>query len=163
MKLRGASMDDLNFIVNIERQFQNLNVVGADDVPTHQDRMNDPDCRYWIVEEGGSPAGHIILCGLKSPNRSLELKRIVITQPGQGLGRRVMDEILCKAFDELSAHRLWLDVFVHNARARHVYRSAGLVEEGVLRECVKQPDGYASLVVMSMLEDEYRARRSLRS
>jgi diamine N-acetyltransferase len=163
MKLRGATTEDLNFIVNLERQFLNLNLVGADDVPTHTNRMNDPDCQYWIVEEDGSPAGHVILCGLKSPNRSLELKRIVIAQLGQGLGRRVMDEILRKAFDELSAHRLWLDVFEHNARARHVYRSAGLVEEGVLRECVKQPDRYASLVVMSMLEDEYRARRSLRS
>lgn len=160
MKLRAAAAEDLNFIVNLERQFQNLNVVGADDVPTHQARMADPDCRYWIVEERGSPAGHVILCGLKSPHRSVELRRIVIAQPGQGLGRRAMDEILRKVFDELSAHRLWLDVFEHNARARHVYRSAGFVEEGVLRECVKQSDRYASLVVMSVLEDEYRARRS---
>jgi RimJ/RimL family protein N-acetyltransferase len=51
-----------------------------------------------------------------------------------------------KVFDELGAHRLWLDVFEHNARARHVYRSMGFAEEGV--------DG--SLVVMSMGEDEYR-------
>jgi diamine N-acetyltransferase len=160
MKLRAASTEDLNFVVNLERQFLNLNVVGADDAPTHQDRMSDPDCRYWIVEEGGSPAGHVILCGLKSANRSVELKRIVIAQPGQGLGHRVMDEILRKVFDELSAHRLWLDVFEHNARARHVYRSAGLVEEGVLRECIQQSDRFVSLVVMSILEDEYRARRS---
>jgi RimJ/RimL family protein N-acetyltransferase len=51
---------------------------------------------------------------------------------------------------------LWLDVFEHNARARHVYRSVGFVEEGVLRECVKQQERYASLVVMSILENEYR-------
>lgn len=69
----------------------------------------------------------------------------------------LLQAILSKAFDELAAHRLWLDVFEHNARARHVYRSVGFSEEGVLRECVKQQERYASLVVMSILEDEYRS------
>jgi RimJ/RimL family protein N-acetyltransferase len=68
----------------------------------------------------------------------------------------VLEAVLSNAFDELFAHRLWLDVFEHNARARHVYRSVGFVEEGVLRECVKQQERYASLVVMSILENEYR-------
>jgi RimJ/RimL family protein N-acetyltransferase len=64
-----------------------------------------------------------------------------------------------KVFDELSAHRIWLDVFPHNSRARHIYRSVGFVEEGVLRECVKHGDIYRSLVLMSMLESEYKRER----
>lgn len=32
-----------------------------------------------------------------------------------------------------------------------------IVEEGTLRECVRAPGGYESLVVMSMLRDEYEA------
>jgi RimJ/RimL family protein N-acetyltransferase len=83
--------------------------------------------------------------------------RVVVSEPGKGLGCMVLEAVLSKAFDELAAHRLWLDVFEHNARARHVYRSVGFVEEGVLRECVKQQERYASLVVMSILENEYRA------
>ena len=69
--------------------------------------------------------------------------RIVISEPGQGLGRMVLRAIMSKVFDELGAHRLWLDVFEYNARARHVYRSLGFVEESV--------DG--SLVVMSISEE----------
>ncbi|MGD0301437.1 MAG: GNAT family protein, partial [Bryobacteraceae bacterium] len=104
------------------------------------------------------PAGHVILRGIQSVNCSVELMRVVVSEPGQGLGRAVLDAIVTKVFDELAAHRLWLDVFEHNARARHVYRSVGFVEEGVLRECVKRQEQYASLVVISILEDEYRAR-----
>jgi diamine N-acetyltransferase len=159
MTLRRAASHDLPFIVHAEQQFRGLNLVGADDVPTHERRMNDPDCQYWIAEEGGTPAGHVILCGIESRNRSVELKRIVIAAPGQGLGRQVMEAVVVKAFEELAAHRLWLDVFEHNARARHVYRLAGFVEEGVLRDCVWQQDHYASLVVMSILESEYRRGR----
>jgi RimJ/RimL family protein N-acetyltransferase len=158
MTLRRASIQDLAFIAALEEQFRGLNLVGADDLPTHEKRMNDPDWQYSIAERQGSPIGHVILRGIESLNRSVELMRIVVSEPGKGLGRMVLEAVLSKAFDELSAHRLWLDVFEHNARARHVYRSVGFVEEGVLRECVKQPERYASLVVMSILEDEYRAR-----
>ena len=158
MRLRRATEQDLPFILTVEHPFRELNIVGADDAATHDRRMKNPDCQYWMVEDQSAPAGHVILCGLASPNRNVELKRIVISRPGQGLGRLVMQAIVAKVFDELAAHRLWLDVFEHNARARHVYRSSGFVEEGVLRECVKQPDRYASLVVMSILEDEFRAR-----
>jgi len=158
MTLRRASIHDVLFIVELEQSFRGLNLVGADDLATHGQRINDPDFEYWLVEQQGSPAGHVILRGIQSANRSVELMRMVISKPGQGLGRMVLEAIVSKVFDELAAHRLWLDVFEHNARARHVYRSVGFVEEGVLRECVKQPERYASLVVMSILEDDYRAR-----
>jgi diamine N-acetyltransferase len=140
MTLRRASIQDVTFIVALEQKFRGHNLVGSDDVATHERQMNDPDCQYWIVEHGDSPAGHIILRGIQSVDRSVELKRIVISEPGRGLGRIALRATISKVFDELGAHRLWLDVFEHNARARHVYRSVGFVEEGV--------DG--SLVVMSI-------------
>jgi diamine N-acetyltransferase len=158
MILRRASIQDLPFVVALEQQFRGHDLVGAEDLAPHEQRMNDPDCQYWIAGHDDSPAGHVILRGIQSVNCSVELMRVVVSEPGQGLGRAVLDAIVTKVFDELAAHRLWLDVFEHNARARHVYRSVGFVEEGVLRECVKRQEQYASLVVISILEDEYRAR-----
>jgi diamine N-acetyltransferase len=150
MTLRRGSNGDLPFIVQLEQQFHALNLVGADDVATHEQRMNDPDFEYWIAEHQGSPAGHVILRGLRSVDRSIELMRIVISEPGQGMGRKVLRAIIDKVFDEQGAHRLWLDVFEHNSRARHVYRSVGFVEEG-------RND---SLVVMSMSEKTNNRTRS---
>lgn len=142
MTLRRASIRDLPFIIQLEQQFHALNLVGADDLATHHERMNDPDFEYWVAEHQGAPAGHVILRGIRSVDRSVELMRIVISEPGQGLGRKVLRAIIDKVFDELEANRLWLDVFEHNSRARHVYRSVGFVEES-------RND---SLVVMSMSE-----------
>jgi len=108
-----------------------------------------------MVEHKGERAGYVILRGLRSANRCLELKRIVIAEPGRGLGRQVLRAIIDKAFGELAAHRLWLDVYDDNHRARHLYRSLGFVEEGTLRDCIRCEGRYRSLVVMSMLESEY--------
>ena len=60
-----------------------------------------------------------------------------------------------QAFEQLGAHRLWLDVMAHNDRARNLYRSEGFLEEGTLRECMLVGGEFVSLVIMSMLEDEY--------
>lgn len=61
------------------------------------------------------------------------------------------------SFDRHRAHRVWLDVKTHNARAIHVYESEGFVREGVLRECVRAKGTYESLLVMSILDREYAA------
>ena len=58
-------------------------------------------------------------------------------------------------FERLNVHRLWLDVFETNQRARNLYESAGFQVEGTLRECLRTGEGFASLVVMSMLSSEY--------
>ena len=52
-----------------------------------------------------------------------------------------------------------------NTRALALYESEGFVVEGRLRESVRVTtdgaDGYDSLVVMSLLDREYQARRAL--
>lgn len=150
MTLREARSEDLPFIVELELRFSKLGFVGTDDLFTHQQALTDPDCVYWIVEDQGSPAGHVILRGLQSVDRCVELKRIVIGDPGRGLGRLALEAVVSKVFHRFGAHRLWLDVFEHNARARHVYRSVGFVEEGALQECVGQDGTIRSLVVMAI-------------
>jgi diamine N-acetyltransferase len=64
------------------------------------------------------------------------------------------------AFDDLGAHRFWLDVQRRNTRARALYDSEGFVLEGELREAVRVPGGFETLAVMSMLAAEFGARRS---
>lgn len=98
-------------------------------------------------------SGHDSSMGLQST--IIELRRVVIVDKGRGYGRAVVRTVKELAFGELHAHRLWLDVKVHNDRARVLYLEEGFVEEGTLRECVRAPDGYESLVVMSLLRNEY--------
>ena len=58
---------------------------------------------------------------------------------------------------EMGAHRFWLDVFVSNERARHLYASLGFQADGVLREAVKRDGAFHSLILMSILKREYDA------
>lgn len=156
MRLRDAIPDDLPFLLETERRFAEFGFVHSDDVCTHVEQMDDPDYAYYIVEDREKPAGYVIVRGLTSSNCSLELKRIVIAEPGHGLGSQVLRAIAAKAFTEFRAHRLWLDVFEDNHRARRVYRSVGFVEEGTRRECMKNGERIRSLVVMSLLNDGHR-------
>jgi RimJ/RimL family protein N-acetyltransferase len=101
--------------------------------------------------------GFAILRGLSSPHRNIELKRFVIATPGQGTGSAVLSLVLQFVFDALGAHRLWLDVFEDNARARHVYRKAGFREDGVFREAIYRDGEFHTLVLMSILDREFKA------
>ena len=159
MTLRPATVEDLAYILSVETPYKEMGFVGGDGIEVHRQRLADPDCWYAIVETETGSAGYAILTGLASRNRSVELRRIAIAEPNRGLGRKALAAIMKKAFDEFSVHRLWLTVFPDNTRAHHLYKSVGFVEEGTLRECIKRGDTYRSLIVMSVLDGEYRDRQ----
>ena len=153
MNLHHTTLNDLPFLCEIEQRFAKLGFVHSDDICTHQRQMNDPDYAYYTVEQGENFAGYVILRGLTSINRSLELKRIVIAEPGHGLGSDVLRMIIDKAFGQFHADRLWLDVYEDNQRARQVYRSLGFVEETTSSNPSKNGKGHRALVVMSISRD----------
>lgn len=156
MRLRQANTNDIDFIVSQESRTDYATFINFWSRDEHRKNITNSDKRYFIIENGsGQSSGYVILSGLKSPNHSIELTRIVITKPGLGYGKSVLRILIKMVFEEYKAHRFWLDVFEHNQRARHVYQTCGLKEEGVLREAVKQGDNYSSLVIMSILESEY--------
>jgi diamine N-acetyltransferase len=160
MITRAAVTADLRFLMDLENRYNAEGWIGCDSEQIHLARMSNNDCRYFIFEQAGEPLAYAILQGLESPNRNVELKRVAVTQPGRGGGRKVLRIILELAFTQYRAHRLWLDVIVENERARRLYRSIGFLEEGVQRECVLRQGQFRSLVLMSMLEHEYRQRNS---
>ena len=45
-------------------------------------------------------------------------------------------------------------------RAIRAYERAGFVRGGVLRDAIRDGDGYADDILMSILEDEWRAREA---
>ena len=69
-------------------------------------------------------------------------------------------ETLRLAFDRLHLHRVYLDVFSFNPRAERAYLAAGFTREGALRDAIRDGDGYADDILMSILEDEWRAREA---
>lgn len=157
IELRPADASALPFILEAEAVARAEGFVSGWSESRHLRALAAPDTAYFLVMAAGTtPVGYAIVCGLDPEPASVELKRLVITETGRGHGRAVLRAIMALAFDEWRAHRLWLDAFVDNRRARHLYLDEGFVEEGVMRESSRRGDGFASLVLMSILEHEYR-------
>lgn len=158
VRLRPTAEGDLAFVLREEEDEGNRPFIGRWPRGRHLEALADPDVEHSIAEdERGAPVGYAILTGVGDPGRVVCLKRLLVAEKGRGYGRAVLRLLLGRVFGELGAHRLWLDVKVGNARARGLYESEGLVAEGVLRDALWTGAGYDSLVVMSMLESEYRA------
>jgi diamine N-acetyltransferase len=163
VRLRPTMTSDLEFVLSLERDPENLPYITPWEKIQHEAAIRFPDFRHFIVEGGAdlSAVGFVILIGCRSPQQSLELKRMVVQAKGSGFGRAALRVAKKIAFDDLNAHRFWLDVKKRNTRAQALYDSEGFVLEGELREAVKTDDGFDSLIVMSMLRQEFTGRREL--
>ncbi len=154
---------DLDFVIAVEQDQANLPFITPWERPQHEGAIRFPDFRHFIVERGADNerVGFVILQGCRNPHRSVELKRVVLLpeDQGHGLGRECVRLLAQMAFRDLGAHRFWLDVKARNERALALYRSEGFVEEGRLRESVRTAEGYDSLIVMSLLENEFTTSR----
>ncbi|GAB3091628.1 GNAT family N-acetyltransferase [Isoptericola nanjingensis] len=105
--------------------------------------------------------GEISLDRVDLELRSANLRlRMMPDYRGRGYGREAIGEVLRFAFDGGAGpglHRVSLAVISINPRARALYDSLGFREEGRLRDAFRDGQGWADAVVMSILEDEFRA------
>lgn len=160
MILRPAHPADVPQIAVLERLPQACNFVGQWSEERHLQTLASADARYFVSEsESGQLQGFAILRGFAEPHRAIELKRIAVATPEHGIGRKMLEALIKMVFEEFAAHRMWLDVFEINARARHVYESLGFVYEGTLREAFCRDGKYFSLLLMSLLDREYAAQK----
>jgi RimJ/RimL family protein N-acetyltransferase len=161
VRLRPTMQSDLEFVLSLERDPDNLPYITPWERIQHEAAIRFPDFRHFIIETGPGleAGGFLILIGCRNQHQSIELKRMVVKDKHQGFGRAALRVVKKIAFDDLGAHRFWLDIKKRNTRAKGLYESEGFVFEGELREAVKVPGGHDSLVVMSMLAPEFADRR----
>ena len=153
--MTNTRKQDLPFILEAERE--NSEFVGQWTIEQHEKALNDDDILHILIKKiDGRNIGYIILKGLASQNNSIELMRIVITEKNKGYGKIVISLIKKWCFEIRHTHRLWLDVRENNVKAQYVYENQGFKKEGILRECIKDGNSYQSLIVMSILSQEYK-------
>lgn len=158
IELRKTTDKDLSFVIAAEGDKENRRFITCWPEEKHRATLNDLNIQHLIIESkpNKQPVGFAILAGLQSEHRNIEFMRLVITEKGKGHGKAAVQTIKRYAFETLAAHRLWLDVKEHNTRARTLYEKENFRYEGTLRECLVGSAGFESLVVMSLLEQEYR-------
>lgn len=157
VRFRPTRHEDLVYVMAVESQKENSDFVLVWPVEKHIDVILSEDEGHYIIENRttGERVGYFLLAGLTSPHNSVELRRIVISEKGKGFGKSSIELIKKMVFEDLNAHRLWLDVKLYNVVAQQLYLSAGFVKEGILRDSLYSNGVYESMQVMSILELEY--------
>jgi diamine N-acetyltransferase len=155
LRLSNTEEVDLDYVLDAENNDENRQYIIPWSREKHIEAMGNPDVAHLIVQNE-TRIGYVILVGLLDSNRTIEFRRIVITEKGRGYGKATVEIIKKLAFETYNAHRLWLDVKVQNYRAQAIYKAGNFVVEGTLRECLKSEESYESLIIMSILQQEYK-------
>lgn len=74
---------------------------------------------------------------------------------GRGLGTEATRLIVGYGFEHLGLHRISLEVYAFNPRARRAYEKVGFRAEGVLRESLRYNGEWIDATVMSILAHEW--------
>jgi RimJ/RimL family protein N-acetyltransferase len=143
---------------------------GAGDIPAWD---NAAEAKFWnwysalnaqpdrldlavVDKASGRAVGEAALNDWNDGNRSCNFR--ILLGPGgrdRGLGTEATRLIVGYGFEHLGLHRIELEVYAFNPRARRVYEKTGFVVEGVLREALRWDDEWVDATVMSMLATEW--------
>ncbi len=115
---------------------------------------------FLIIDKDGQIVGESVINELDETLKCANF-RIAIFRPearGKGIGSWAVRVTRDFAFQELKLHRLSLDVYSFNKRAERVYRKAGFQKEGILRDAIKNERQYRDVILMAMLEDDWKRK-----
>jgi diamine N-acetyltransferase len=122
---------------------------------------NDPDRVWFIIATKGNdaPIGEAGLLRMFPPWRTTDLTIIIGEKDarGKGYGTEAINLLLNYAFGHLNFHRVAVGVVGFNTDALRFYETVGFHREGVQRDGYFYDHQYHDFVMMSILEDEFRA------
>lgn len=115
-----------------------------------------------IVDLGtGRCVGEVVLNDLDASNHSCNFRILIGEQGrGRGLGTEATRLVVGYAFAETGLHRIELEVYAFNPRARRAYAKAGFVHEGTKRGALRFDDAWVDADLMAMLPTDLHRSRS---
>lgn len=118
--------------------------------------------RVWlmmVVKENERVIGETGLLRIFYPWRTADLSIMIGDRyaRGKGYGKEAILLMLDYAFGALALHRIAIGVVGFNERALRFYEKVGFKREGIQRDGYFYNHQFSDFVMMSILEDEYRA------
>ena len=162
LRLRRAEMGDIDFICALQEEKDNSDYIVPFSRTDHETIITQAQASMDIIVEeraSGERVGYLHVTGLLLASKEQEWTHVVIAKKGLGYGHEAMKLLKAWAFEDRGAHRAWLDCKDYNARALHLYESEGMVREALIRETILHKGIYENLVVLGILDREYRARK----
>ncbi|MBW3661515.1 MAG: GNAT family N-acetyltransferase [Actinobacteria bacterium] len=167
VRLRAVALEDLDRLVESRNDEQvlvtaRLDAAGPVSRTEGEAWVRDPGpdvlVRFAIVaHDRDRVAGTVTLEGHERVSRVARLGiQLHPDSRGRGLGTDAVRTVVRYAFDQLNLRRVWLGVQDDQAVALGCYGKAGFVEEGRLRDEVWRDGAWHDLVIMSVLQHEWR-------
>lgn len=113
---------------------------------------------FIIYDLHNNILGEVVLNEIDYDNSCCEFRIAIFNKDlcGKGIGYKATLEVLRVAFEELKLHRVELEVFDYNPRAKRMYEKVGFKIEGFKRDGIFIENEYKGIYIMSILDDEYR-------
>ena len=160
--LRRADAADVDYICALQEAKENRDYIVPFSRADHETIITQGKAAMDIIveeRESAERVGYLHVTGLLLASKEQEWTHVVIAKKGLGYGHEAMKLLKAWAFDDMGAHRAWLDCKDYNARALHLYESEGMVREALIRETILHRGVYENLVVLGILDREYRTRK----
>ena len=116
------------------------------------------DIVLFGIRSGGRLVGTCQLHSIHPVHRTADLQiRIGSTDDRRkGFGFSAIKQLLQFGFFDRNLNRIALHVFADNTAARQLYAKAGFKEEGRLRQAAFVDGGFKDLIILSLLQSEFR-------
>ena len=117
------------------------------------------DRHVWAIVEtsSGAVVGEVLLTDLDEGNASCGFRICIAGATGRGLGTEATRLVVRHAFETERLHRVALEVYAFNPRARRVYEKVGLVVEGTMRDALRFDDGWVDAHLMAIIVGDWLA------
>ncbi|WP_030196923.1 GNAT family N-acetyltransferase [Streptomyces sp. NRRL S-87] len=171
VRLRPVTAEDVPALLPMFLDPEATRLTGS-----HGDDAADPErLRAWYGSRGDQDdrldlavvdrtsdrvVGEAVLNDWDADNESCGFRiSLVPAALGRGLGTEATRLIVGHAFERLGLHRVSLEVYAFNPRARRAYEKVGFVAEGVLRHALLWEGERVDATVMSVLAPEWARHR----
>jgi diamine N-acetyltransferase len=172
--LRPVNRDDLSYIKKwandpeLRRMTGEVKPMTEKEVNEFYERTQEQSTRVWfivVLKENELPIGEAGLLRMFPAWRTTDLTIIIGEkgERGKGYGTEAINLLLGYAFGHLNFHRVAVGVVGFNAEALGFYEKMGFKREGIQRDGYYYDHQYHDFVMMSILEDEFRALRRQRT
>ncbi|MEU7516307.1 GNAT family protein [Streptomyces sp. NPDC042898] len=168
--LRPVTEDDVPALLPLYEDAEVMRLTGC------HTRFEEPALRKWYASRGaqddrldlavveratGRVVGEAVLNEWDEENESCSFRIVFVPDAvGRGLGTEATRLIVGHGFEALGLHRISLEVYAFNPRARRAYEKAGFTAEGVLRGALLWEGERVDATVMSILAPEWAAQRT---
>ena len=162
LRLRRAELTDVDYICTLQEEVDNSDYIVPFSRADHETIVTQGRAAMDIIveeRESGECVGYLHVTGLLLASKEQEWTHVIIGKKGLGYGHEAMKLLKAWAFEDMGAHRAWLDCKDYNARALHLYESEGMVREALIRETILHRGVYENLIVLGILDREYHARK----